>query len=131
MRNSALQVSEELDDVVADLLLCVRGQHGELSPTAAAVFGRLARVGPDLATYACLSRPATSALVARLCGQELVRRERDSADKRAVVLSATPAGARLVDCRRTERAARLARASPGCPGKICAPSRRRCPRSTV
>ncbi|GHF36773.1 MarR family transcriptional regulator [Amycolatopsis bartoniae] len=110
--NTALQVAEELDAVVAGFLLCVRGQRGELSPTAAAILGRLARVGParevDLATYACISQPAMSTLVARLCDQGLVRRERDPADRRAVVLSATPDGARLVDCRRAERAARLA-----------------------
>jgi DNA-binding MarR family transcriptional regulator len=49
-----------------------------------------------------------TALVARLTDAGLVRRRTDPADRRAVLVELTPAGADLLDRRREDRADRLA-----------------------
>lgn len=101
----------QLDDVVVGLRQ-LTGTRAELSLTAAATLATLRRGGParvtELAVAEGVSQPSMTALVARLSGQGLVRRDGDPSDGRAVVVSLTDDGADLLDRRRTERAARLA-----------------------
>jgi DNA-binding MarR family transcriptional regulator len=98
-----------------DLLLAVRtatSDRAGLSLTAAATLGRLQREGParltELAAAEGITQPSMTALVARLSAQGLVQRGEDPADRRAVVLSLTPAGADLLAQRRAARTTRLA-----------------------
>lgn len=98
-----------------DLVLAVRSataQRAGLSLTAAATLARLQREGParltELAAAEGISQPSMTSLVARLSAQGLVRRDDDPTDRRAVVLSLTPAGADLLAQRRASRTARLA-----------------------
>jgi DNA-binding MarR family transcriptional regulator len=99
-----------LDDAV--VALRVAGPRGGLSRTAAATLAHLQRSGParltGLAVAEGVSQPSMTTLVARLAGQGLVRRAADPRDGRAVVLSLTPEGERLLARRREERTARLA-----------------------
>ena len=104
-------LAEQLDDVVIGLRRLTLDRQG-LSLTAAATLLTLRRSGPcrltDLATTEGVSQPSMTALVARLAEQGLVHRRTDPADRRAVLLALTPAGADLLDRRRDARAARLA-----------------------
>jgi DNA-binding MarR family transcriptional regulator len=76
------------------------------------VLTRLQRSGParltELATGEGITQPSMTTLVARLVAQGLVDRAADPADRRAVVLTLTPAGAELLARRRADRTDRLA-----------------------
>lgn len=103
-------LAEQLDDVVLGLRRLTSHRQG-LSLTAAATLTTLRRSGPsrltELATGEGVSQPSMTALVARLAEQGLVERHGDPSDRRAVLITLTPAGAQLLDRRRETRTARL------------------------
>ena len=104
------ELAEQLDDAVIGLRRLTLDRRG-LSLTAAATLTTLRRSGPtrltDLAVTEGVSQPSMTALVARLAGSGLVQRRTDPGDRRAVLISLTPAGADLLDRRRVSRAGRL------------------------
>jgi DNA-binding MarR family transcriptional regulator len=63
----------------------------------------------DLTATEQLKQPALTSLVAKLEREGLVSRRPDPRDGRAVLLSLTPEGRRIVDSRRADRVARLRR----------------------
>ncbi|GAA1701144.1 hypothetical protein GCM10009745_55310 [Kribbella yunnanensis] len=75
------------------------------------VLHTLSRSGPlrltDLLATEQLKQPALTSLVAKLEQDGLVRRRPDPADGRAILLSLTPAGQRVVRSRHTNRVAKL------------------------
>jgi DNA-binding MarR family transcriptional regulator len=105
------ELAGQLDDVVIGLRRVTLDRQG-LSLTAAATLTTLRRSGPsrltELAVTEGVSQPSMTALVGRLADQGLVQRRADPADRRAVLIALTPAGADLLDRRREDRAARLA-----------------------
>ena len=105
------ELAGQLDDVVVAVRRLTLNRQG-LSLTAAATLTTLRRSGPcqltDLAVSEGVSQPSMTALVARLADQGLVQRSTDPGDRRAVLLTLTPAGADLLDRRREDRTARLA-----------------------
>ena len=105
-------LAEHLDAVVLAVFRTTTADRTQLSLTAAAVLARLQRSGParltELATGEGITQPSMTTLVARLVAQGLVDRAVDPADRRAVVLTLTPAGAELLARRRTDRTDRLA-----------------------
>jgi DNA-binding MarR family transcriptional regulator len=105
------RLAERLDDVVIGLRRLTLDRQG-LSLTAAATLTTLRRSGPcrltDLALTEGVSQPSMTALVGRLADSGLVQRRTDPADRRAVRIALTPAGADLLDRRRQARADRLA-----------------------
>jgi DNA-binding MarR family transcriptional regulator len=104
-------LAEQLDDVVTGLRRLTLDRRG-LSLTAAATLATLRRSGParltDLAGTEGVSQPSMTALVGRLTDQGLVQRRTDPDDRRAVLITVTPAGAELLRRRREDRATRLA-----------------------
>ena len=105
-------LAEQLDAVVLALFRTTTADRAQLSLTAAAVLARLQRGGParltELATGEGITQPSMTTLVARLVAQGLVDRAGDPTDRRAVVLTLTPAGAELLARRRADRTGRLA-----------------------
>jgi DNA-binding MarR family transcriptional regulator len=105
------ELAERLDDVVIGVRRLTLDRR-ELSLTAAATLLTLRRSGParltDLALVEGVSQPSMTALVGRLADSGLVQRGTDPADRRAVLIALTPAGADLLDRRREARATRLA-----------------------
>jgi DNA-binding MarR family transcriptional regulator len=89
----------------------IRGADSTLSRTAASVLHRLATAGPqrvtELAAYESIAQPSATTLVGRLEAQGLVARAADPDDGRAVRVSVTPAGERLLAERRAARAQAL------------------------
>ena len=67
------------------LLLAIKGLPADRAPTITALAERL-----------CVKHHTTVALVDRLEERALVRRERDDADRRQILLRLTPAGERLL-----------------------------------
>jgi DNA-binding MarR family transcriptional regulator len=104
------ELAERLDDVVLGLRRLTL-ERQELSLTAASALATLRRTGScrltELAAAEGVSQPSMTALAARLTDAGLVQRRTDPADRRAVLLALTPAGADLLDRRREARAARL------------------------
>ncbi|MGY0064768.1 MarR family winged helix-turn-helix transcriptional regulator [Streptomyces sp. LZ34] len=104
---------EEIADVLEQFaVLAVRQlAKRDISMTAASALGRLAREGPTrltaLAADEGVSQPAMTQLVQRLAKQGLMARGADPDDGRAVLLSITDAGRRLLAERRRDRVARL------------------------
>jgi DNA-binding MarR family transcriptional regulator len=112
MNSATATLSEELEASVTRLAhVLLRGGDSGLSRTAASVLHRLATAGPqrvtELAAYESIAQPSATALVGRLEGQGLVTRGADPDDGRAVRVSATPAGERLLAERRKARAKAL------------------------
>ncbi|HUR08469.1 MAG TPA: MarR family transcriptional regulator [Nonomuraea sp.] len=81
--------------------------------SALSVLHTLSRKGPlrltDLTATEQLKQPALTSLVAKLERDGLVSRRRDPADGRAVLLSLTEEGGRIVRSRHADRVANLAR----------------------
>jgi len=84
------------------LLLAVKGYPSETAPTIGRIAERLA-VEPHTAV----------GLVDKLEARGLLRRERSSADRRAVLLSLTPDGTRLLETLSVLHRVELARVGPG------------------
>ncbi|GHF93885.1 MULTISPECIES: MarR family winged helix-turn-helix transcriptional regulator [Amycolatopsis] len=104
METDAGKISGDLYEVVGKLTQWLRCHGGELSPTAAAVLVRLARHGPArasaLAAHVRVALPTMTALLTRLAGQELVRRETNRADGRAAGSLHAAAGGQDRTCER-------------------------------
>ncbi len=111
-------VDASLDKLRSALLVLSRRMRyeqevdDELSPSETAVLGRVGRMQP--VTPAVLARcehvqpPSMTRILERLAAKGLVRRDRDPADQRQVLISRTPAGDELVDRIRQMRTAWLA-----------------------
>ena len=93
---SILTVLPQLGRLAADV---GRG-HNSVTPQAGKLLFWL-RGGPmrsgELADHCMLTRPAVTELVEGLVGEGYVRREEEPDDRRAVVLSLTPAGRRAIE----------------------------------
>jgi DNA-binding MarR family transcriptional regulator len=89
-------------------------QQGDpaLSPTLAAALSTIERAGPlgpsELARLERVQRPTVTRVVARLCDAGLVERLPDERDRRAALLTVTPAGSRALRDLRRQKTAYLA-----------------------
>jgi DNA-binding MarR family transcriptional regulator len=89
-------------------------QQGDpaLSPTLAAALSTVERAGPlgpsELARLERVQRPTVTRVVARLCDAGLVERLPDERDRRAALLSITPAGRNVLRDLRRQKTAYLA-----------------------
>jgi DNA-binding MarR family transcriptional regulator len=109
MSSASATLSEQLELSVTRLAhVLLRGSGSGLSRTAASVLHRLASAGPqrvtELAAFESIAQPSATALVGRLEAQGLVARADDPADRRAVLVSVTPAGEAVLRERRAARA---------------------------
>jgi DNA-binding MarR family transcriptional regulator len=112
MSSASATLPEQLEQSVTRLAhVLIRGGGSSLSRTAASVLHRLATAGPqrvtELAAYESIAQPSATALVGRLEAQGLAARAADPDDGRAVRVSITPAGERLLAERRAARAEAL------------------------
>src|SRR5687767_12810016 len=112
MSPASATLPEQLELSVTRLAhVLLRGGGCGLSRTAASVLHRLATAGPqrvtELAAYESIAQPSATALVGRLEAQGLAARAADPDDGRAVRVSITPAGERLLAERRAARAEAL------------------------
>jgi DNA-binding MarR family transcriptional regulator len=107
--DSSTALAAELDRRIAGLTRLLRGRTGAgLSVTALSTLRRVAdgeacRI-TELAAAEAVAQPSMTALVGRLEARELVRREADPADRRAVRVAITEAGAQQLAAVRTARA---------------------------
>jgi DNA-binding MarR family transcriptional regulator len=107
--DSSTELAAELDRRIAGLTRLLRGRTGAgLSVTALSTLRRVAdgkacRI-TELAAAEAVAQPSMTALVGRLEARELVRREADPADRRAVRVAITEAGAQQLAAVRTARA---------------------------
>src|SRR3954449_7157364 len=101
----------------AVLILARRLRHqqagDELSPSEAAVMGRIGRAGPmtpgQLAKSEHVQPPSMTRIIERLAARGFLRRAPDPTDRRQVFVSRTPAGDDFVERSRAVRTAWLAR----------------------
>jgi DNA-binding MarR family transcriptional regulator len=106
---SGAELAAELDRRLAGLVRLLRGQaNAGLSVTALSTLRRVAdgeacRI-TDLAAAEAVAQPSMTTLVARLQARGLVRREPDPADRRAVRVAITDAGAEQLAAVRAARA---------------------------
>ena len=111
--DSGTELASELDRRVAGLTRLLRGQTGAgLSITALSTLrrveaGEACRI-TELAAAEQVAQPSMTALVGRLEGRGLVRREADPADRRAVRVAVTDAGREQLAAVRAARADLLA-----------------------
>jgi DNA-binding MarR family transcriptional regulator len=111
--DSGTELASELDRRVAGLTRLLRGQTGAgLSVTALSTLrrveaGEACRI-TELAAAEQVAQPSMTALVGRLEGRGLVRREPDPADRRAVRVAITDAGREQLAAVRAARAELLA-----------------------
>lgn len=86
---------------------------GGLTPSQASVLSTLDRHGPltmgRLADHEAISKPSATGIVGRLVDKGLVSRIADAGDKRSFIVQITSDGRALIDRRREERTAYLAR----------------------
>lgn len=86
---------------------------GGLTPSQASVLSTLDRHGPmamsQVADHESISKPSATGIVGRLVDKGLVSRSPDAGDKRSFIVEISPAGRELIDQRRRERTAYLAR----------------------
>lgn len=86
---------------------------GGLTPSQASVLSTLDRHGPmtmsDVAEHEGIAKPSATGIVGRLVDKGFVSRSPDPADKRAFIVATTPDGHELIELRRRERTAYLAR----------------------
>jgi DNA-binding MarR family transcriptional regulator len=91
-------------------------QHtvGDLTPSQSSVLATLDKRGPAsmsrLAEIEAISRPSTTGIVSRLVEKGLVERADNPDDGRSAIVAITLAGSELLEQRRAERDAFLARA---------------------
>lgn len=108
-------LAERLRVAVARLARRLR-QHtvGDLTPSQSSVLATLDRRGPmsmgRLAEIEAISRPSTTGIVSRLVDKRLVGRADNPEDGRSAIVAITPEGSELLQHRRQERNAFLARA---------------------
>jgi DNA-binding MarR family transcriptional regulator len=86
---------------------------GGLTPSQASVLSTLERHGPmamsQVADHESISKPSATGIVGRLVAKGLVSRSPDGGDKRSFIVEISPSGRELIDLRRRERTAYLAR----------------------
>ena len=86
---------------------------GGLTPSQASVLSTLERHGPmamsQVADHESISKPSATGIVGRLVAKGLVSRSPDGGDKRSFIVEISPSGRELIDLRRRERNAYLAR----------------------
>jgi DNA-binding MarR family transcriptional regulator len=86
---------------------------GGLTPSQASVLSTLDRHGPmamsQMADQESITKPSATGIVGRLVAKGLVSRSPDVGDKRSFIVEISPTGRELIDQRRRERTAYLAR----------------------
>lgn len=86
---------------------------GGLTPSQASVLSTLDRHGrmtmSQVAGHESISKPSATGIVGRLVEKGLVARSPDAADRRSFIVEISPAGRELIERRRRERTAYLAR----------------------
>ncbi|HEX6302407.1 MAG TPA: MarR family transcriptional regulator [Acidimicrobiia bacterium] len=86
---------------------------GGLTPSQASVLSTLDRHGPmamsQVAGHERISKPSATGIVGRLVDKGFVARSPDADDRRSFIVEISPAGRELIDRRRRERTAYLAR----------------------
>lgn len=111
---TSASLAERLRVAVGRLARRLR-QHslGGLTPSQSAILSSLDRRGPmsmsRLAKFEAISRPSATGIVSRLIDKGLVERSGDPEDGRSAIVSITPAASALLERRRQERTAFLAR----------------------
>ena len=110
--DSGTELAGELDRRMAGLTRLLRGRTAAgLSVTALSTLRRIAEGEAcritELAAAEAVAQPSMTALVGRLETRGLVRRESDPADRRAVRVAITDAGAEQLAAVRAARAALL------------------------
>jgi DNA-binding MarR family transcriptional regulator len=116
-----MSADQQTESVARALLLCVgllRRRLRQLPVTGALTFpetsalGRLDRGGPmaaaDLARQEQISPQSMGATLSELEARDLVKRQRDPADGRRILLSISPTGRRELNLRRNARVEQLA-----------------------
>ena len=99
---STTDLAHRLRPVIARLARRMRQEAGgELSPTQGAALSTIDCHGPltpsELAARERIQRPTATRVLARLEEAGLIARTADPADRRSSLVSATPAGAALLD----------------------------------
>lgn len=107
-------IADRLRVAVGRLARKLRQQSlGGLTPSQASVLSTLDRHGPmamsQVADHESISKPSATGIVGRLVEKGLVSRKPDVGDKRSFIVEISPAGHELIDQRRRERTAYLAR----------------------
>ncbi len=86
---------------------------GGLTPSQASVISTLDVHGPmtmgRLAEHEGIAKPSVTGIVGRLVDKGLVEKRDDSSDRRSSIVAITPEGSQLLEQRRRERTAYLAR----------------------
>ena len=113
LTSSAL--AERLRVAVGRLARRLRQQTlGDLTPSQSSLLATLDRRGPmpmgRLAEIAVISRPSATGIVSRLVDRGLVVRADNPDDGRSAIVAISPEGSKLLQDRRQERDAFLARA---------------------
>lgn len=93
---------------------------GGLTPSQASVISTLDVHGPmtmgRLAEHEGIAKPSVTGIVGRLVQKGLVEKKEDSSDRRSSIVAITPEGSQLLEQRRRERTAYLARRIEGLDG---------------
>ncbi len=128
--SSAFETADRLHSAAIHLLRGLRKRDGEtgigpaqLSALSVLVFGG-SRSLAALAEAEQVRPPTMSRIVAGLLRAKLIHIQTDESDRRAVVISATDAGVRLMERARTRRVESLARALSALPEAQLDPLRR-------
>lgn len=86
---------------------------GGLTPSQASVVSTLDLHGPmtmsRLAEHEGIAKPSTTGIVGRLIDKGLVAKRDDPSDRRSSIVAITPGGSQLLEQRRRERTAYLAK----------------------
>lgn len=111
---TSASLAERLRVAVGRLARRLRQQSlGGLTPSQSAILSSLDRRGPmsmsRLARFEAISRPSATGIVSRLIDKGFVVRSDDPEDGRAAIVAITPAASALLEQRRQERTAFLAR----------------------
>lgn len=111
---TTVSLSERLRVAVGRLARKLRQQSlGGLTPSQGSVLSTLDRHGPmpmsHLASHEGISKPSATGIVGRLLEKGLVEKNNDPADGRSAIVEITKSGHQLLEQRRRERTAYLAR----------------------
>ena len=111
---TSASLAERLRVAVGRLARRLRQQSlGGLTPSQSAILSSLDRRGPmsmsRLAKFEAISKPSATGIVSRLIDKGFVVRSDDPEDGRSAIVAITPAASALLEQRRQERTAFLAR----------------------
>lgn len=111
-------VADRLRVSVGRLARRLRQQSlGGLTPSQASIISTLDRHGPmtmsQMAAHEAISKPSATGIVRRLLDKGLVDKRADPSDGRSSIVAINPDGSQLLERRREERTAYLARQLEG------------------